>query len=118
MGAAGDSLGGVGAPALIAAVAEARPEAVGVARTPDLRVSATQTMGWFATHVEMLPVAGGVAQPERLRLSGVFVRERGDWRLIQAHLSRVARPDSAAARSDSATAPSNPDSGAARAGGE
>lgn len=115
MGPADDSLAGLGSAGLSAAIAALRPSAAGVARTPDLRVSATQAMGWFATHVEMLPVAGDSASLERMRLSGVFVRERGEWRLMQIHLYQRPAADSAAAAPDSASSPRSPASGAARA---
>lgn len=31
---------------------------------------------------------------ERLRFSGVFLREAGNWRLVEAHISRPLSPDS------------------------
>jgi hypothetical protein len=79
-----------------------------VARTPDLRVQAATReggLGWFATHLELLPVVGAGGEAQWLRVSGVFMRREGQWRLLQIHLSRAetpapARPDSA----DAATA--------------
>lgn len=90
-----------------------------VARTPDLRVEADARTGqaWFATHVELLPVVGAGSAPQRLRVSGVFVRHEGDWRLEQLHLSHgqvppvLPAPDSTSADSaaaDSATEPPAP----------
>lgn len=47
--------------------------------------------GWFATGIE---VTGGDAPEEAdtLRLTGVYQRARGEWRLVQAHLSRPLTP--------------------------
>lgn len=91
-----------------------------VARTPDLRVEAGTReggLGWFATHLEMLPVVGAGSQPQWLRVSGVLARREGEWRLLQLHLSRAERPAPPAAPADSATAAPdsarNPASGAA-----
>jgi hypothetical protein len=78
-----------------------------VARTPDLRVEAETReggLGWFATHLEVLPVVGAGGEPQRLRVSGVFIRREGEWRLLQLHLSRAEMPEPA--RPDSATADS------------
>ena len=66
-----------------------------VARTPDLRVEANAREGlaWFATHLEVLPVVGAAdAQPQRLRVSGVFTRREAEWRLVQIHLSKAEVP--------------------------
>ena len=106
-----------GAPGLSAAVAGLAISTPSVVRTPDLRVSASQGMGWFSTHLQLLSTSAAT-EPVLLRMSGVFVRERGEWRLAEAHLSRpgaeaTPRPDS--------VPPPNPapsaDSAAARAGG-
>jgi len=69
-----------------------------VARTPDLavQVGLTDGMGWFSTHLELLPVAGAAREPMRLRASGVFTRDRGEWRLSALHLSRGEPPPAAA----------------------
>lgn len=78
-----------------------------VARTPDLRVeSGTRegALGWFATHLEVLPVVGAGGAPHRLRVSGVFARREGEWRLLELHLSRAEMP--APARRDTAAADS------------
>lgn len=66
-----------------------------VTRMPDLRVQtdARETMAWFASHLEVFPAVGGGAGEQRLRVSGVFRRVEGEWRLVQLHLSR-AEPDS------------------------
>jgi hypothetical protein len=77
-------------------------------RMPDLRVQADtrQRMAWFATHLELFPVTGGGGAPERMRMSGVFLRLEGAWRLAHLHLSRESAP--------AATLPAPaPDAGAA-----
>jgi hypothetical protein len=102
-----------GAAGVSAAVAELAVAAPTVVRTPDLRVGASQGMGWFSTHLQLLSTSAAT-DPVLLRMSGVFVRERGEWRLVEAHLSRpraaTAEPvpppasspaaDSAAARAE------------------
>jgi SnoaL-like domain len=88
-----------------------------IARTPDLRVEAGTReggLGWFSTHLEVLPVVGASSEPQWVRMSGVVSRHEGTWRLLQIHFSRgdlplrptPARPDSAAATArDSAPSP-------------
>ncbi|HEY7768535.1 nuclear transport factor 2 family protein [Longimicrobium sp.] len=86
-----------------------------VARTPDLHVEADAQdgTGWFATHLELFPVAQG-GQAERLRVSGVFARQEGTWRLIEMHLSRPEAPPAPPADTTAAApAAANPASGAA-----
>ena len=79
-----------------------------VARMPDLEVQVglNDGMGWFSTHLELLPLTGESRAPQRLRASGVFSRDRGEWRLAALHLSRgepdPAPPDSAASDSTEA----------------
>jgi hypothetical protein len=76
-----------------------------VARTPDLRVQAATReggLGWFATHLELLPVVGAGGEAQWLRASGVFLRREGEWRLLELHLSKAEAPAPAAARADSA----------------
>jgi hypothetical protein len=98
------------------ALEETRTEGPVLARTPDLqvRVNLREGQGWFATHLELIPADQPITRADRLRMSGVFARDRGEWHLVQLHLSRpteapqpadTARADSAAARGDSATAP-------------
>lgn len=103
-----------------------------VARTPDLRVQAATReggLGWFATHLELLPVVGAGGEPQWLRVSGVFLRREGEWRLLELHLSKAEAPapaDSAAAGDtaeaaatarDSSPPPSPPGAAAPPAGG-
>lgn len=74
-----------------------------VARTPDLavQVGLREGMGWFSTHVELLPASA--RPPVRLRLTGVFTRDRGEWRLAQMHLSRPWTPPAPADPADADT---------------
>ena len=73
------------------------------ARAPDLEVQVgfREGMGWFSTHLEVIPLAAPTSQTVRMRASGVFARDRGAWRLQQLHLSLPSVPpppaDSAAA---------------------
>ena len=66
-----------------------------IARTPDLRVEADPRdgVGWFATHLEMLPVVAE-GRASRLRMTGVFLRHEGEWRIAQVHLSTPPPADS------------------------
>ena len=99
-----------GAPGVGAAVRELAVTVPTVVRTPDLRVSASQGMGWFSTHLQLLSTSAAT-EPVLLRMSGVFVRERGEWRLAEAHLSRpgvatpLPTPAPSPAAADSAAAP-------------
>ena len=104
---------------LAAALAELRAPTPAFARTPDLRVdvSGRGLVGWFSTHLELLSPTGPLQAAEQLRVSGVFQRDRGEWRLAQIHFSRPARPapaapdsaggdaDAGEAEADSATGP-------------
>lgn len=77
-----------------------------VARTPDMHVEADAQdgTGWFATHLELFPVAQG-GTVERLRISGVFARQEGAWRLLQLHVSRPEAPPAATAADSAAPSP-------------
>ena len=70
-----------------------------VARTPDLRVEVglREQTGWFSTPIQFM--TPGSAGPEQwLRASGVFSQDRGDWKLVQIHLSRpYVAPDTTGA---------------------
>lgn len=104
----------LGAPGLSAAVAGLDITSPTIVRTPDLRVGASQGMGWFSTHLQLLSTSAATA-PVLLRMSGVFVRERGEWRLAEAHISR---PGTATPASAPPPSPAAADSGAAPAGAE
>lgn len=93
------------------------------AQTTDLRVQVglRESTGWFSTPIRFM---AGTREPEWLRASGVYAQDRGEWKLVQIHLSRphviadsaradsvrrdslrrdsVSRRDSARARPDSA----------------
>jgi hypothetical protein len=108
---------------LAAALADLRLPTDAVARTPDLRVEADgRGVAWFATHVEVLPVVGAGAQPQRVRVSGVFNEREGEWRLVQVHLSRAEMPPPATplrdSLADSLPRPSSPPAAAAPPAGE
>jgi hypothetical protein len=107
-----------GAAGVDSALAELGPPVRALVRTPDLRVGMSQGMGWFSTHLQLLPTEAGDST-RLLRLSGVFERDRGAWRLVQAHLSR-AESAPATPRPDSPPRPAAPspaaDSAAAPAG--
>jgi hypothetical protein len=70
-----------------------------IVRTPDLRVQSDlrERFAWFATHLTMFPLDAGTAAPARVRLSGVFRRVEGNWRLAHLHLSHAAPAVSQAA---------------------
>jgi SnoaL-like domain len=74
----------------VAALALVRGPVPAVARTPDLRVevSSEGLVGWFSTHVELLPTDQPLQNAVQMRASGVFRRDRGEWRLLQIQLSR------------------------------
>ena len=97
------------------AIAEIAPGGGRVMETPDLfvDVSVRQNMGWFATHLVPAPGAEQDSTAVPMRMSGVFEREKGEWRLVQVHVSPAVLPappapvdsaatDSAAAAPDSA----------------
>ncbi|HEX2188674.1 MAG TPA: nuclear transport factor 2 family protein, partial [Longimicrobiaceae bacterium] len=82
--------------AVLLAVTDTVPATVSV---HDVRVALgprAQT-GWFSAGVEVL--RPGAADPagaaDTLRFSGVYLRNRGEWRLMQAHLSRAFTPPAA-----------------------
>ncbi|MDB4948837.1 MAG: hypothetical protein JWM27_1486 [Gemmatimonadetes bacterium] len=74
------------------------------ARTPDLTVRANLkgNLGWFSTHLEMLPT-GPEGHFARLRVSGAFMRDGGEWHLAEIHLSQPV-PEPAPPAADSAAA--------------
>jgi hypothetical protein len=99
-----DAAGGVariGVRGLAEALDSIAVAAPAVARTPDLRVEVglREQTGWFSTPIQFM--AAGSAEPEQwLRASGVFSQDRGDWKLVQIHLSRpFVAPDTARADS-------------------
>ena len=78
-------------------------------------------LGWFATHLVLLPVLGGGTEPQSVRISGVLMRREADWRLLSLHLSRAdtaaAAHSARAATVRDAAAPSPDGAAAPREGG-
>jgi len=100
----GDGVARIGARGLAMALDSISVPAPAVARATDLRVGVGlhENTGWFSTPIQFIPVGGGAGRKvEWLRASGVYTQDRGEWRLVQLHLSR---PSAAAdtARADSA----------------
>jgi hypothetical protein len=97
-----------GAEGLVRTLSDLGVPAPLAARTPDLTVKANLkgNLGWFSTHLEMLPL-GAQGTFERIRVSGAFVRDGGEWHLAQIHLSpAVAPPPPDTAAADTAAADS------------
>lgn len=84
------ALGPGGLAEVLRAVRDTVPAAV---RVGDVKVSlGPQAMAaWVAASVEVAPSGGTVEIPDTLRFTGVYQRVRGEWRLVQAHLSRPVR---------------------------
>lgn len=101
-----DASGGVariGVRGLAEALDSVPVPAPAVARTPDLRVEVglREQTGWFSTPIQFIG-AGSAAPDQWLRLSGVYSQDRGDWKLVQIHISRAyVAPDTV--RADSAS---------------
>jgi ketosteroid isomerase-like protein len=107
-----------GAAGMTAAVTELAIPTPTIVRTPDLRVGASTGMGWFSTHLQLLSTSAAT-EPVLLRMSGVFARERGEWRLVEAHLSRPeeATPEPAARQQPQPSPPAGDSAAAPAAGG-
>ena len=56
-----------------------------------VQVGSRNNVAWFRSVYSIEPDDGAVDQ---LRFSGVFVREEGVWRLVEAHISEPVSPDS------------------------
>ncbi len=87
------ALGPEGLAEVLRAVRDTAPAAV---RLDGVRVSfgpRAQT-AWVAAGVEVTPTGPGAAgaAPDTLRFTGVYQRVRGEWLLMQAHLSRRFTP--------------------------
>ena len=98
----GDGVARIGVRGLAAALDSAGVPVPTVARTPDLRVqvASRETTGWFSAPIQFLTLTGG-APPQWLRVSGVFGKQQGEWKLVEIHLSRPWAPP-APAPADSA----------------
>ena len=84
----------IGVPGLAAALDSAGITTPAVARAPDLRVEVAlrERTGWFSAPIQFMTLRSG-APPQWLRVSGVFAQDRGEWKLVEIHLSRPwARP--------------------------
>lgn len=113
-----DGVGRIGRRALALALDSLGVTTPANAQTTDLRVQVglRESTGWFSTPIRFM---AGTREPEWLRASGVYAQDRGEWKLVQIHLSRpyvvpdTARADSArrdsVSRRDSARA-ARPDS--------
>ncbi|HEX8904198.1 MAG TPA: nuclear transport factor 2 family protein [Longimicrobiaceae bacterium] len=101
---ASDGMARIGVRGLAAALDSIAVPAPAVARTPDLRVEVglREQTGWFSTPIQFMTL-GTAAPAQWLRASGVFSQDRGEWKLVQIHLSRAFVPPDTA-RADSAGA--------------
>ncbi|MFL5539939.1 MAG: nuclear transport factor 2 family protein [Longimicrobiaceae bacterium] len=94
----------IGVAGLAAALDSAGITTPAVVRTPDLRVEVAlrERTGWFSAPIQFMTMRSG-APAQWLRVSGVFAQERGEWKLVEIHLSRPwAPPAPAPAPADSA----------------
>jgi hypothetical protein len=106
----GSGVARIGVRGLADALDSAGISAPAVARTPDLRVEVglRERTGWFSAPIQFMTLTPGSAA-QWLRVSGVFAQQKGEWQLVEIHLSRpwaapsAARADSA--RGDSAGRP-------------
>jgi hypothetical protein len=102
----------IGVPGLARALDSAAVPTPAVARTPDLRVEVglRESTGWFSAPIQFMTLTPGSA-PQWLRVSGVFAQQKGEWKLVEIHLSRPwAAPDATpadSARRDSASRPAS-----------
>ena len=109
----GSGVAQIGVRGLAAALDSAAVPTPAVARTPDLRVEVglRERTGWFSAPIQFMTLAAG-SEPEWLRVSGVFAQQKGEWKLVEIHLSRPwAAPDTTtradSARRDSAGRPAS-----------
>lgn len=85
------ALGPEGLAEVLRAVRDTVPSNV---RVGDVKVTlGPQSLAaWVAASVEVSPAGRtATAGPDSLRFTGVYQRVRGEWRLVQAHLSRPVR---------------------------
>ena len=96
----GSGVARIGVRGLAEALDSAAIPTPAVARTPDLRVEVglRESTGWFSAPIQFLTLTPGSAA-QWLRVSGVFAQQKGEWKLVEIHLSR---PWSAPAAADSA----------------
>jgi hypothetical protein len=111
----GSGVARIGVRGLAAALDSAGISTPAVARTPDLRVEVglRESTGWFSAPIQFMTLAAG-SVPQWLRVSGVFAQQKGEWKLVEIHLSRP-RAAADAAQTDSA-APDTAPADSARGG--
>lgn len=93
----GDGVAKIGVAGLARALDSLAIPTPAVARAPDLRVKVAlrENTGWFSAPIEFMTLQSG-APPQWVRASGVFTQDRGEWRLVEIHLSRPwIAPDTA-----------------------
>lgn len=54
-----------------------------------VRMSPRNTESWFIIRYRVV----GEEEEYNVRFSGVFLSQQGEWRLVQAHISRATEPD-------------------------
>lgn len=90
--AGGDVLSGEeGVATLLEELVAARPGPIQSRRTR-VAVGPDADLAWFAAEYTLAPPDGVEGDTTEMRLSGVYLRHEGDWRLVQAHLSVLAPP--------------------------
>jgi hypothetical protein len=103
----GSGVAALGVGGLAEALDSAAIPTPAVARLPDLRVEVglRESTGWFSAPIQFMTLTAGAA-PQWLRVSGVFAQQKGEWKLVEIHLSRPWAPPATAgadsARGDSA----------------
>jgi hypothetical protein len=85
----GNGVAQIGVGGLAAALDSAWIPTPAVARTPDLRVEVglRESTGWFSAPIQFMTLTAG-STPQWLRVSGVFAQQKGEWKLVEIHLSR------------------------------
>jgi len=85
----GSGVARIGVRGLAEALDSAGISTPAVARTPDLRVEVglRESTGWFSAPIQFMTLAAG-SVPQWLRVSGVFAQQKGEWKLVEIHLSR------------------------------
>ena len=92
----GSGVARIGVAGLARALDSAAVPTPTVARTPDLRVEVglRESTGWFSAPIQFMTPLDSGAPPQWLRVSGVFAQQKGEWKLVEIHLSRPwAAPD-------------------------
>ncbi len=92
----GSGVAQIGVRGLAAALDSAAVPTPAVARTPDLRVEVglRERTGWFSAPIQFMTLAAG-SEAQWLRVSGVFAQQKGEWKLVEIHLSKPWAPPGA-----------------------